>query len=153
CPSPPYPPRHLEEKSRFADARVTADEDDHTRQQPSAQDAVELVDAGGQSFSLIGADVRDGDRGHGHWSVTVLLTWALAGGAFLDETVPLPALGASPKPLAVLVPTDLTDVYAACLPGHNASPGRRNVPLRPPRFSMRRMSVMVMSRSTALHIS
>src|SRR5215813_3668803 len=143
----------LQKQRRFSDAWVAAYEYNHTGQRAAAKDTVEFFHAGRQALSFISADL--GDR-HGSCRGPFTPTPVAVDfdrRAFLDKAAPLLTLRAPTKPLAALVATTLANVYRANFSSHHLSPGRRKTPLRPPCFSMRRMSVRHISRSTALHMS
>ena len=55
--------RGLEEERRLADPRLAADEDERSRDEPAAEDAVELVDADAQTRQVRVGDGREAGRG------------------------------------------------------------------------------------------
>src|SRR5919109_792234 len=148
-----YVTRDLQEQCRFSDAGIAAYKYHHPRQRTATEHAVEFFNASRQALSFIGANL--GNR-HGLCGELITTSSVAMGShrrAFFDEALLLLTCGAPPQPLAALVATVLANVYRAKLLSHHFSPGRRKTPLRPPCFSMRRTSVMHISRSTALHMS
>ena len=108
--------QRLEDERRLADARIAADQDHRPRHDAAAQHAVELADAA--RAAPLGRRGQAGDR---------LRRATLAGGAsaalrrgreaFLDQRVPLAALGAATQPARRLRPAALADEDGALL-GH-----------------------------------
>jgi hypothetical protein len=98
--------RRLQQQRRFADPRFTANQDERSRHDPPAQDAVELVDARGKALGDksidIGVELRSRRRGKAVALFGRRSDDGLRCRTLLNERVPRPALGAAPQPFGRL---------------------------------------------------
>ncbi len=112
--------RDLQEQRGFADARLTADQDQRARDQSPAEHAVHLRVAHRDAFLRERLDLRQNDRRHGSLRqrrgpgqrrLSSLLRGTLRHLGHLLQRIPRAAVGAFPHPLALLAAALLADVF------------------------------------------